>query len=175
MTEFIYGKAEFLGETDLVILTRSSLEEFRRFRECDTWADFAELLGKSWTELVEMRGGEIAQITGLAEPTPDAPFSFDKIWGHYVADLVPLPQQCGYDRLWEAVRRAGLQDTIRTDPILSNGLRWSGASPAGHISAVTATEGKVIERLAWFLKEAGVDDCTFVRDDEKIRNDHDTG
>lgn len=170
MTEFVYGPANFLGVEDLLIVTRAGLDRLNEARACSTWGAYADLIGVEWAQLMEDYGEEVVELTGDDDPAPSASFNLDEVRGYYyVGDFISDPQSRGHAMLWSVLSKAELSEKVQSDPILSEAMHWSGGSPAGHVSGVTVTDEAAIDRLASILKDAGVEDCSFVRDEEAIR------
>jgi hypothetical protein len=165
---FVYGENPAIDELDpideeLVIVTRHAAEKVSKAYTCRTWGEYADLCGQSWAGLLEDYGGEVRELTGLEDPPQDAPFEFSRVYGlYYVADLIPEPRTAAYAALVKLPR------TVRQDSRLRDMINWSGGSPAGHISSVTARSEKAVRLLEQVIHEAGYIGYRFERDDALV-------
>jgi hypothetical protein len=146
-------------DEDLVIVTRDAAEKISAAYTCRTWGEYADRCGQSWAGLLEDYGGEVQELTGIEDPGQDAPFEFARVYGlYYVADLIPEPRTAAYGALVKLPR------TVRQDSRLTNLIMWSGGSPAGHISSVTARSEEAVRLLEQVIHEAGYTGYRFERD-----------
>ena len=165
---FVYGANPAVDEDDttaeeLIIVTSRAAEKISAAHNCRTWGEYAALCGKPWEEMLEDFGRELQELTGRDDPGREAPFKFARIHGlYYVGDLLDDPRTDAYEILLKLPR------TVRQDARLENLIEWSGGSPGGHLSAVTARNAEAVDLLQQVLREAGYDGYRFERDDHLI-------
>jgi hypothetical protein len=155
--EFVY----YATQEGFDIATRDAVENILAAKQCKTWGVYATLCEMSWEEMLEGYEGEIEELTGQENPSPDSPFDFDAIWGlYYSGDLITDPRTDAYEILRREVPREVLRDER-----LEGKLTWSHGSPAGHLECVTATSEDAIRLFERILHVKGFTQYVFRRDD----------
>lgn len=156
--EFIYGWHS--GSRRFEIVTQQGVNFLEALRACRTWGEYADLLGTSWSEMVEDREDEFEGLSA------ESPFRLSEhLAMDFVVNRTPDPRTDAYDVLSEK-----LPPEVRSDSRLQGKIEWSHGSPAGHLECVAALDEEGIRLLEWLAREAGRKEYIFRRDDALIKD-----
>jgi hypothetical protein len=155
-----FEMSDLMGDDGaLALALDSALERLEAACRCETWGQFARLLGYTWKDFVSEWGSDLESFTGRKRPPSRQPLDFAAVWGgDSVTALIQDPRQVAHDFLVAHVPAELLEH-----PRLAGVLEWGSSSPGGGIDAFSTSDPAGFDILAAVLQDAGYTGLEFRR------------